>query len=114
MAYPLALISVTGLLVIDSAQQQVEWMSEHIQHVFGTKRENPLALKCTKILTNVSQINSLPSGPKVVLAFGQDFEYGPSRQLLFEWAEDPKNTICFIDRAKEGTLADKLQTQRVF
>lgn len=37
---------------------------------------------------------------QVVLASSPGLETGFSRQLLVEWASDPKNTICFVQRAK--------------
>ena len=65
MAYPLVLLSRSSSSVLDSAQQQLEWMSEHIGSAFGAKRDNPFEMKCLQALTCIDQLARLPAGPKV-------------------------------------------------
>ncbi|PNH09934.1 Cleavage and polyadenylation specificity factor subunit 2 [Tetrabaena socialis] len=45
----------------------------------------------------------------VVLATMPSLDSGPARQLLVDWAGQPRNTIIFTERANSGTLASCLQ-----
>lgn len=65
MAYPLVLLSHTSAGVLERAQQQIEWMSDHVCATFGTKRDNPFELHCVKTMTSLEQLSHLPAGPKV-------------------------------------------------
>ncbi|KAG1678052.1 hypothetical protein FOA52_000848 [Chlamydomonas sp. UWO 241] len=109
MAYPLVLLSHTGSAVLEQAQQQLEWMSDHITAAFGAKRDNPFDMRFLKTISSLDQLHRLPAGPKVVLACGPSLECGFARDLLLEWAPDARNTVCFVDRSERGTLADTLQ-----
>ena len=64
MAYPLVLLSHTSAAVLERAQQQIEWMSDHVCATFGTKRDNPFELRCVKPMTSLEQLSHLPAGPK--------------------------------------------------
>ena len=65
MAYPLVLLSHTCGPLLERAQQQIEWMSDHVCATFGTKRDNPFALRCVRPVSSLEQLSHLPAGPKV-------------------------------------------------
>ncbi len=44
------------------------------------------------------------TGPKVVLASFPSLDYGLGRDLLLEWANQPRNCICFVERPPFGSL----------
>ncbi|MEW5308500.1 MAG: hypothetical protein WDW38_000455 [Sanguina aurantia] len=52
----------------------------------------------------------LRAGPKVILATHPSCDLGHSRTLLADWATSHNNTIVFVERAQEGTVAHALQS----
>ncbi|GAX79657.1 hypothetical protein CEUSTIGMA_g7098.t1 [Chlamydomonas eustigma] len=108
MAYPVVLLSRTCKTMLERAQQQLEYMSNHIGDTFGTKRSNPFNLSFVKPMCGPEELGHLPAGPKVVLAGSPNLDTGFSRNLFLQWASDEKNTICFVERPEEGSLSDQI------
>ncbi|KHG29898.1 Cleavage and polyadenylation specificity factor subunit 2 -like protein [Gossypium arboreum] len=94
---------------LDYVKSFLEWMSDAIAKSFETSRDNAFLLKNIKLLTSKSELDSVPDGPKVILASMASLEAGFSHDIFVEWAADVKNLVLFTERGQFGTLARMLQ-----
>ncbi|KAG2494598.1 hypothetical protein HYH03_007363 [Edaphochlamys debaryana] len=102
------LLSATVRTVLEFARSQLEYFGSEMAQTFALKRTLPFSFRKLSVVTRVEELGAIP-GPKVVLATLASLEAGPARQLLVEWAAQPRNTIIFTERACPGTLAHTLQ-----
>ncbi|GAB4814627.1 hypothetical protein N2152v2_001673 [Parachlorella kessleri] len=108
LTYPLALLSPMAGNMMEFAKSQLEWMNEVLTRSLGHTRDNPFNTRFLKVLSRREELGRLPQGPKVVLATLPTLGAGPSRQLLLEWAGDPRNAVIFTHQPEEGTLAQQV------
>lgn len=102
------LLTSTIRTVLEFARSQLEYFGSEMAHAFALKRTVPFVFRKLVVATSVEELHAVP-GPKVVLATQLSLESGPARQLLVEWAAQPRNTVIFTERAAAGTLAATLQ-----
>lgn len=93
LPYPLALVGPMVHTTLEFARSQLEWMNESLVKSFGHSKDNPFALRHVKLCSTLGELRKLPSGPKLVLAVEHSMAVGPARQLLVDWAADPRNTV---------------------
>ena len=55
-----------------------------------------------KLCHTREELARLPQGPKLVLATLPSLQAGMARDLLVEWAPDPRNLILFTQQAEVG------------
>lgn len=85
LPYPLVALSHTAPSVFDRAQQQLEWMSDHISAMFGAKRDNPMRMRCLQPLTGMDQLAHLPAGPKVWHGIGRMADRCENKHKLVQY-----------------------------
>ncbi|KAL7424153.1 endoribonuclease ysh1 [Cryptotrichosporon argae] len=83
----------------------VHTMNANIRARFA-RRDNPFDFKYVKWLRDARKLD--PRTPCVVMASAQFMSFGLSRQLLEEWAPDPKNGVIVTGYSIEGTMARTL------
>ena len=76
---------------------------------FEQTRTNAFQTRFLKICHERWELDSLPRGPKVVLASMASLDAGPARGLVSEWASNSRNLIVFPTSAPVGTLAERIQ-----
>lgn len=106
-AYSLALLNNFSYNVMEFAKSHVEWMSDKIMKSFEGQRSNPFQFRHLTLCHKLQDLSRIPD-PKVVLASQPDLESGFSRNLLFQWASNPLNSIILTQRCSDCTLAAKL------
>ncbi|XP_071929499.1 cleavage and polyadenylation specificity factor subunit 2-like isoform X3 [Coffea arabica] len=109
LAYPIFFLTYVSSSTIDYVKSFLEWMSDSIAKSFEHTRDNAFLLRHVKLLINKSDLESVPDGPKVVLASMGSLEAGFSHDIFVEWVSDTKNLILFSERGQFGTLARMLQ-----
>lgn len=107
--FPIYFVTYVSASTIDYVKSFLEWMSDAIAKSFETSRDNAFLLKNIKLLTSKSELDSVPDGPKVILASMASLEAGFSHDIFVEWAADVKNLVLFTERGQFGTLARMLQ-----
>ncbi|ODM92886.1 putative cleavage and polyadenylation specificity factor subunit 2 [Orchesella cincta] len=105
--YSLALVNNVAYNVLEFAKSQIEWMSEKLMRSFEGARSNPFQFKHLQICHTLAESARITS-PKVVLASGQDLEFGHARDLFIQWCQDKKNCVILTNRPAQGTLAWQL------
>lgn len=109
--YHLVFLSPMASNILEFAQSQLEWMNDSLSSGFYNGRPNPYTLLSLKRVATVRELDSLPPGPRVVLATDSSLMYGPAKELLLRWGGDPKNCVIFTDSSEPGSLADELRNQ---
>ncbi|TYJ58751.1 endoribonuclease YSH1 [Cryptococcus floricola] len=84
----------------------VHTMNSNIRSRFA-RRDNPFDFKFVKWLKDPQKLKET-KGPCVVMASAQFMSFGLSRDLLEEWAPDPKNGVIVTGYSIEGTMARTL------
>ncbi|ORY23435.1 Endoribonuclease YSH1 [Naematelia encephala] len=84
----------------------VHTMNANIRARFA-RRDNPFDFKHVKWLKDRRRLNEV-KGPVVVMASAQFMSFGLSRDLLEDWAADPKNGTIITGYSIEGTMARTL------
>lgn len=107
LAYSLALLNNVCYNVIEFAKSQIEWMSDKLMKSFEGARNNPFQFRHLNLCHTLAELNKVPS-PKVVLCSTVDMESGFSRELFFQWASSPNNSIIITARPSPGTLGRDL------
>ena len=108
LPYPLVFVGPMVHTTLEFARSQLEWMNETLSKAFGHSRDNPFALRHVTLCASLGEVRSLPPGPKVVLAVDASMVAGPSKQLLVEWAPDPRNLVVVALEPLRGSLAERL------
>ncbi|KAI8462590.1 MAG: beta-lactamase-like protein [Monoraphidium minutum] len=108
--YPLVLLSTVGPSTLEFAQASLEWMSDGVTRAFETGRGNPFKLRNVRQVGNMAELAASPlwhgARPLVVLASGPDLNPGTlSREVLLQWARDPRALVLFTQRPRPGSLA---------
>lgn len=83
----------------------VHTMNSNIRSRFA-RRDNPFDFKYVKWLKDPKRLDHRQ--PCVVMASAQFMSFGLSRELLEEWAPDPKNGVIVTGYSIEGTMARTL------
>jgi len=83
----------------------VHTMNSNIRSRFA-RRDNPFDFKFVKWLRDPKRLDHRQ--PCVVMASAQFMSFGLSRDLLEEWAPDPKNGVIVTGYSIEGTMARTL------
>jgi cleavage and polyadenylation specificity factor subunit 2 len=104
LPYTVALVGPMVHTTIEFARSQLEWMNENLVKSFGHSRDNPFALKKIKLCSTLGELKKLPAGPKVVLAVDASLSAGPARQLMVDWAQDPRNLVVVALEPAPGSL----------
>merc|ERR1719375_410653 len=86
--YPLALLTHVGFNTMEFAKSQLEWMNPALTANFEQTRTNAFQTRFLKICHERRELDSLPRGPKVVLASMASLDAGPARGLVSEWASN--------------------------
>lgn len=81
----------------------VHTMNANIRSRFA-RRDNPFDFKYVKWLKDARRLDDT-KGPCVVMASAQFMSFGLSRELLEDWAPDPKNGTIITGYSIEGTMA---------
>ena len=76
---------------------------------FEQTRTNAFQTRFLKICHERRELDSLPRGPKVVLASMASLDAGPARGLVSEWASNSRNLVIFPTSPPVGTLAERVQ-----
>ncbi|KAK8861462.1 endoribonuclease YSH1 [Kwoniella newhampshirensis] len=84
----------------------VHTMNANIRSRFA-RRDNPFDFKYVKWLKDPKRLDDT-KGPCVVMATAQFMSFGLSRELLEDWAADPKNGVIVTGYSIEGTMARTL------
>nr|ODO02397.1 endoribonuclease YSH1 [Cryptococcus depauperatus CBS 7855] len=87
----------------------VHTMNANIRSRFA-RRDNPFDFKFVKWLKDPQKLNET-KGPCVVMASAQFMSFGLSRDLLEQWAPDPKNGCIITGYSIEGTMARTLLSE---
>ncbi|KAK9467791.1 beta-lactamase-like protein [Lipomyces arxii] len=101
---PLLFVSRVGSRTLAYARSMLEWMSPSIVREWEDKGILPFTFRTLKILSSVDDIDDY-SGPKVVLASGQDLEWGVGREVFAELCNDQKSMTIFTQDADKKSLA---------
>ncbi|GFZ15350.1 cleavage and polyadenylation specificity factor 100 [Actinidia rufa] len=109
LTYPIFFLTYVASSTIDYVKSFLEWMSDSIAKSFEHTRDNAFLLKHVTLLINKSELETVPDGPKIVLASMASLEAGFSHDIFVEWAPDTKNLMLFTERGQFGTLARMLQ-----
>ncbi|KAE9617372.1 putative KH-domain/beta-lactamase-domain protein, archaea [Lupinus albus] len=109
LVYPIYFLTYVAPSTIDYVKSFLEWMSDSIAKSFEQTRENIFLLKYVTLLTNKTELDNAPDGPKVVIASMASLEAGFSHDIFVEWANDVKNLVLFTERGQFATLARILQ-----
>ncbi|TXT04239.1 hypothetical protein VHUM_04237 [Vanrija humicola] len=83
----------------------VHTMNANIRSRFA-RRDNPFDFRFVKWLKDPKRLDH--SQPCVVMASAQFMSFGLSRELLEQWAPDPKNGVIVTGYSIEGTMARTL------
>ncbi|KAJ3304049.1 cleavage and polyadenylation specificity factor subunit 2 [Kappamyces sp. JEL0829] len=102
LSFHLVFLSHQSQSTIVYAKSMLEWMGDSISQNFQS-RDQPFDFRHLKCLTSIDEINNL-HGPKVVLASFPSLEYGLAHDLLWTWADQPRNCVCFTERPPFGSL----------
>lgn len=86
-------------------KKYVHTMNANIRSRFA-RRDNPFDFKYVKWLKDPKRLDH--KQPCVVMASAQFMSFGLSRELLEEWAPDPKNGVIVTGYSIEGTMARTL------
>ncbi|RWR72197.1 cleavage and polyadenylation specificity factor subunit 2 [Cinnamomum micranthum f. kanehirae] len=109
LTYPIFFLTNVATSTIDYIKSFLEWMSDTIAKSFEHTRDNAFLLKHVRLLINKSELDTIPEGPKVVLASMASLEVGFSHDIFVEWATESKNLVLFTERGQFATLARMLQ-----
>jgi cleavage and polyadenylation specificity factor subunit 2 len=104
LPYSIALVGPMVHTTLEFARSQLEWMNESLVKSFGHSKDNPFALKKIKLCSTLGELKKLPAGPKVVLAVDASLNAGPARQLMVDWAQDPRNLVVVALEPAPGSL----------
>jgi cleavage and polyadenylation specificity factor subunit 2 len=104
LPYTVALVGPMVHTTLEFARSQLEWMNESLIKSFGHSKDNPFALRKVKLCSTLGELKKLPAGPKVVLAVDASLNAGPARQLMIDWAQDPRNLVVFALEPAPGSL----------
>ncbi|XP_059667087.1 cleavage and polyadenylation specificity factor subunit 2 [Cornus florida] len=109
LTYPIYFLTYVSSSTIEYVKSFLEWMSDSIAKSFEHTRDNAFLLKYVTLLINMSDLEKVPDGPKIILASMASLELGFSHDIFVEWAADGKNLVLFTERGQFGTLARMLQ-----
>ena len=90
-------------------RSQLEWMNPALTANFEQTRTNAFQTRFLKICHERRELDSLPRGPKVVLASMASLDAGPARGLVSEWPSNSRNLVIFPTSPPVGTLAERVQ-----
>ncbi|XP_073020033.1 cleavage and polyadenylation specificity factor subunit 2 isoform X1 [Primulina eburnea] len=110
LTFPIFFLTYVSSSTVDYAKSFLEWMSDSIAKSFEHTRDNAFLLKHVTLLISKSELESVPDGPKIVLASMASLEAGFSHDIFVEWAADVKNLVLFTERGQFATLARMLQS----
>lgn len=60
------------------------------------------------MLHKFKDLETLPEGPKLIVATQVCMNIGYSRELFTKWAEEDNNLVLLVQRGERDSLADKL------
>ena len=110
-AYPIVLVTNVAHNTLEFARSQLEWMSDSVSKAFEQARDNAFTCRYVHLCHSLAEVDSLPPGPKVVLSSMPTLDFGPARELFSRWAPDSRNAIVFTSRARDGSLAWRVQSR---
>jgi Cft2 family RNA processing exonuclease len=111
LPYPVILLGPMVQTTLEFARSQLEWMNESLVKLLGHSRENPFLLRHVKLCASLAEYRRLPiSGPRVVLAVDASLNAGPARNLLVEWASNPKSLIILPSAPPPTSWASQILT----
>lgn len=109
LTYPIFFLTNVSSSTIEYVKSFLEWMSDSIAKSYDHTLDNAFLLKHVTLLLNKSELETVPEGPKIVLASMGSLEAGSSHDIFVEWANDAKNLVLFTERGQFATLARMLQ-----
>ncbi|GJU62899.1 cleavage and polyadenylation specificity factor subunit 2 [Tanacetum coccineum] len=72
-------------------------MSDSIANYYAHTRDNAFLL-------NENDLEIVPDGPKIVLAFMASLEVGVSHDIFVDWVANSRNLVLFIERGQIGVV----------
>lgn len=109
LTYPIFFLTNVSSSTIEYVKSFLEWMSDSIAKSYDHTLDNAFLLKHVTLLLNKSELETVPEGPKIVLASMGSLEAGSSHDIFVEWANDVKNLVLFTERGQFASLARMLQ-----
>ncbi|KAF1897485.1 hypothetical protein Lal_00035191 [Lupinus albus] len=103
-----ALIPVIALIPVRRRVYKNELQGSHDPPIPQSATDSTISWYVT-LLTNKTELDNAPDGPKVVIASMASLEAGFSHDIFVEWANDVKNLVLFTERGQFATLARILQ-----
>jgi len=88
-------------------QAHLEFTSKALNESFIRDKSNPFRFKHVNLVSSVEEIGTWRS-PKVILCSGPDLEYGFSKDLLLQFAQNRSSLLLFTDRTMGDSLTRRL------
>lgn len=105
ISVPLYFLSYTGARAVTQASTLIEWMSRTVVSNWESNNRIPFG---HSNLVFANSLSDLGTGPKVVLASGENLEIGWSRILFSRLSSDSNTCLILTENPAIGTLADTL------
>ncbi|CAJ1452220.1 unnamed protein product [Effrenium voratum] len=110
-SYPVVWLSSVGDMVLDQVKTRLEYMGHEVLEAFESRiGHHPFVLRSIRIFQSLEELIAAHplNRPKVIFTTSPHLDGGDSRELFFRLCADPKNLLCLLGVAPQGTLARQL------